>query len=96
MKGIGRRFGGGVFLPKTSGLGVRNFSYMGLTRAVNMTQNCPLSLFPLVPPCLHPSSPKLCLHGPATKDVPLTCGCKSVVSDSCFVSLFFSEALNVY
>ena len=30
------------------------------------------------------------------QDMPLTCGYKSVISDSRFVSLFFHEALNVY
>lgn len=74
--------------PQTSGLGIRTLSYTGLTRAVNVTQNCPLYLFPLTPPCLHPS-PIPCLYGPATQDVPLTCGYNNVVSDSSFIKFIF-------
>lgn len=51
--------------PQTSSWAMRVFSSMGPTRVTNVTHNCPRCLFPPAPPCLHPSSLRPCLHGPA-------------------------------
>lgn len=78
-----------------SGLGKRIFSYMDQSRAINITQNGPLCLFLLAPPCLHSSFSKPCLHRLAMQDMPLTCGCKRAVSDSRLL-VYFSVRLLMF
>ena len=77
----GREWDGG--LPsQTSPLGMRTFSYMGLTGAINITQNCPLICLPIDPSPPPSFFPQTMLYEPAMQDMVLTCGCNNAVSDA--------------
>lgn len=74
---------------------MRTFCYIGLIRAVNITQNCPLYLFPLAPPCLHLSSPNYVFMDQPCRTCLLDVGV-TMLSQTLILLVYFSMRLLMF